>query len=139
MSSFLTELIFCFTSGDAKQQSGEAKDALPDDDGNNKKYKSVPVCRCGYDNEKCARCGEGYLEIILQGKNPHFISVEVPHRNAAICHCGEEKSECDVCGKGYVQVVRSGEIPKFKVIYDEAAVKAPQEPAEGQGQSRDVY
>ena len=34
--------------------------------------KKVPVCKCGESNQTRTACGEGFLEQVMAGKDPHF-------------------------------------------------------------------
>ncbi len=82
----------------------------------NQKVKQVPVCKCGLDKQNCETCSEGYLEIVLLGRPPHFKSIPVETKKVPICKCGLEKATCEVCTEGYMEVVTKGMVPYFKEV-----------------------
>lgn len=81
-----------------------------------KKVKQVPVCKCGLDRQTCSDCSEGYLEIVMSGRSPHFKEVPIETKKVPVCGCGLEKANCDVCSEGYLDVVLQGKPPHFKDV-----------------------
>ena len=81
-----------------------------------KKVKKVAVCKCGLERQTCSDCSEGFLEIVMSGKAPHFKEVPIETKKVAVCGCGLEKANCDVCSEGYLDVVLKGKVPHFKDV-----------------------
>ena len=74
----------------------------------------MAVCACGLERERCAKCGQGFLEKTLRGEVPLFKQLEVSVRKAPVCACGLENAECSACGKGFLTVTKAGLVPTFR-------------------------
>lgn len=92
------------------------------------KVKKVAVCKCGDEKDKCTVCQEGYLEMTLSGKVPHFADREVKMKRVAVCKCEEEKEICATCNEGFVQMLKRGESPHFKLVEENQTSSGNNEP-----------
>lgn len=80
------------------------------------KSRRIPVCGCGDENPECNKCGEGFLQKLTQGENPHFKTVQIECRKAPCCKCQKPLADCDACGEGYMQRTLAGEVPHFMLV-----------------------
>ena len=80
------------------------------------KTKRVACCKCGEDRAECPDCKEGYKQMALSGKTPHFKNKQLSLRNLSLYQHFFLVCVCRVCNCTILNVLFHTYLSKYQSL-----------------------